>query len=203
MELFPDYIDSSLNLLPRNGTAQYFGRILPASEADEYFKRLRQNIDWRHDQAIIMGKLVETKRKVAWYGDRPFSYTYSNTTKEALTWTKELMELKKLVEEITGVKFNSCLMNLYHNGDEGVSWHSDGEKALEHHGAIASLSLGAERKFSFKHKETKETVSIVLEHGSLLIMKGETQSHWMHCLPKTKKVRDARINLTFRKIVES
>jgi len=111
-----------------------------------------------------------------------------------------LQELKSLVENQTGETFNSCLLNLYHDGSEGMAWHSDGEKDLKKHGAIGSLSLGAERKFAFKHKASKETISVVLEHGSLLMMQGKTQTYWQHHLPPTKKVSDPRINLTFRTI---
>lgn len=111
-----------------------------------------------------------------------------------------MLELKRLIELKSGETYNSCLLNLYHNGDQGMAWHSDGEKDLKKNGSIASLTLGAERKFSFKHKETKETISLTLENGSLLIMKGETQSHWLHRLPPTKLVSKPRINLTFRSI---
>ena len=105
-----------------------------------------------------------------------------------------------LLQQVTGETFNSCLLNLYHSGGEGMAWHSDGEKDLKKNGAIASMTFGAERKFSFKHKETKETISLTLEHGSLLIMKGETQKHWLHRLPPTKLITQPRINLTFRTI---
>jgi alkylated DNA repair dioxygenase AlkB len=129
-------------------------------------------------------------------------YTYSNATKRALAWIKELSELKQIVEEYAGIKFNSCLLNLYHDGNEGMGWHSDDEKPLGKSNTIASLSFGAERKFSFKHKQTKQTVSLVLEHGSLLIMKDATQRNWLHSLPKSKKITRQRINLTFRTIRE-
>jgi alkylated DNA repair dioxygenase AlkB len=117
-----------------------------------------------------------------------------------LPWTKDLLELKKIVEQHSGATYNSCLLNLYHSGKEGMAWHSDAEKDLKKHGAIGSLSLGAARKFSFKHKETKEKVSLILEHGSLLVMKDNTQTNWLHRLPPTKLVRLPRINLTFRTI---
>ena len=141
-----------------------------------------------------------TKRKVAWYAEQPFEYSYSNTTKVALPFTKELLALKELVEKETKETYNSCLLNLYHDGSEGMAWHSDGEKDLKKNGAIASLTFGVERKFAFKHKETKEVVSLILQHGSLLVMKDETQTHWLHRLPPTKKVHRPRINLTFRTI---
>jgi len=117
-------------------------------------------------------------------------------------WTPELLELKAIAEQRTGETYNSCLLNLYHTGEEGMAWHSDGEKDLKKDGAIASLSFGAERKFAFKHKRTGETVSIVLEHGSLLVMKGTTQTHWLHRLPPTKKIHSPRVNLTFRTIID-
>ena len=199
MKLFDE--DPLLNLLPYNGTVNYFGRILSKREADRYYEMLLDTIEWKNDEAVIFGKRIVTSRKVAWYAEKNFPYTYSNTTKHALPWTKELLELKQLAEEKTGAGFNSCLLNLYHNGDEGMAWHSDDEKALLKNGAIASLSFGAERKFGFKHKRTKETVSLQLEHGSLLVMKDETQTHWMHRLPPTTKITTPRINLTFRTIM--
>jgi alkylated DNA repair dioxygenase AlkB len=160
-----------------------------------------QNILWENDEVIIFGKHIVTKRKVAWYGDSDCSYTYSNTTKQALAWTKELSYLKQIVEELAETKFNSCLLNLYHNGNEGMGWHSDDEKSLGKNNTIASLSFGAERNFSFKQKHTKQIVSLALEHGSLLIMKDATQTNWLHSLPKSKSVTQPRINLTFRTIV--
>lgn len=162
---------------------------------------LLTDIAWQHDEAIIFGKKIITKRKVAWYGDEQYSYTYSKVTKTALPWTTELLELKALAEKESGESYNSCLLNLYHDGDEGMAWHSDGEKDLQKNGAIASISLGAERKFAFKHKETGEKVEIQLEHGSLLVMKDQTQQHWLHRLPPSKKIKSLRINLTFRTII--
>jgi alkylated DNA repair dioxygenase AlkB len=188
------------NILPKDGEANYYGRILDNESAQYYFNQLLQNIQWENDKAIIFGKLIVTKRKVAWYGDKPFKYTYSKTTKSALPWTKELLELKDIIEKKTGETFNSCLLNLYHNGEEGMAWHSDGEKDLKKNGAIGSLSFGTDRKFTFKHKATKQIVSILLEKGSLLVMKGTTQTNWLHRLPPTKKIKDPRINLTFRTI---
>jgi alkylated DNA repair dioxygenase AlkB len=203
MKLFDDILDPSKNLLPQDGIVNYYGRVVSLSEVDHYLKNLLENIEWKKDVAIIFGKRIETKRKVAWYGDKAFEYSYSNNTKTALPWTTELLELKKIAEERSGEKFNSCLLNLYHNGSEGMAWHSDGEKDLKKNGAIASMSFGAERNFSFKHKISKERISLILEHGSLLIMKGSTQNHWLHRLPPTKKPFPPRVNLTFRSIVES
>lgn len=198
MDLFNTELNA--NLLPFDGEVHYYGRIFNDEKSGDYYEKLLQNIQWRNDKAIMFGKEIITKRKVAWYGEKPFSYTYSKTTKTALPWTPELLEIKKIIESKTEETYNSCLLNLYHSGDEGMAWHSDGEKDLKKNGAIGSLSFGAERKFAFKHKVTKETVSVILERGSLLVMKGTTQTHWLHRLPPTKKVKRPRINLTFRTI---
>lgn len=200
MDLFNQDNEASKNWLPEDGTVNYYGKILDQTEADNYQACLMETIDWRNDEALIFGKRIITKRKVAWYGDMPFEYTYSNTTKRALPWTKELLELKNRVEQATGETFNSCLLNLYHSGDEGMAWHSDGEPDLKKDGAIASLSLGAERKFAFKHKHSGKKIEVLLQHGSLLVMKDSTQTHWLHRLPPTKKIRTPRVNLTFRTI---
>lgn len=201
MELFDNPYDGNRNLLPQDGIVNYYGKVMDQSKANLYLNALLNNIEWKNDEAIIYGKKIITKRKVAWYGEKPFSYTYSNTTKQALPWTKELVELKSSIEAKSGETYNSCLLNLYHSGEEGMAWHSDGEVDLKKNGAIASLSFGAERKFTFKHKNTKEKVELMLEHGSLLVMKGATQSHWLHRLPPTKKIINPRVNLTFRTIV--
>lgn len=197
MELF-NTVDKNRNLLPQDGIVNYYGIVLDHQTADHYYQRLLESIDWRNDEAFIMGKHIITKRKVAWYGDDPYKYKYSNITKLALPWTKELLELKQITESETNETYNSCLLNLYHTGEEGMAWHSDDEKDLRKDGAIGSLSFGAERKFAFKHKQTKERIDIWLQHGSLLVMKGTTQTNWHHRLPPTKKVHTPRINLTFR-----
>jgi len=201
MDLFNDIFDKNLNLLPKDGIVNYYGIVLPFQEANHYLEKLLQSIDWKNDEALIFGKHIITKRKVAWYGDMDFEYTYSKTTKKALPWTQELLELKAVAESHTGETFNSCLLNLYHNGNEGMAWHSDAEKDLKRNGAIASLSFGAERKFAFKNKQTNEMVSVLLQHGSLLVMKGTTQTNWLHRLPLTKIIDKPRVNLTFRTIV--
>jgi alkylated DNA repair dioxygenase AlkB len=201
LQLFDEIRDPHINLLPQDGIVNYYGRIIDSEQANAFYHTLLDEIDWKSDVAIIFGKRIETKRKVAWYGDKAFEYTYSNNTKIALAWTKELLELKNLVEKVSGENFNSCLLNLYHNGSEGMAWHSDGEKDLKDNAAIASLSFGAERKFAFKHKNTKEVVSLTLENGSLLIMTGTTQKYWLHRLPPTKMKFGPRVNLTFRSIV--
>ena len=197
MDLFTP--DSETNLLPFDGVVNYHGPVMSAEAATTYYEAFSSRVPWEHDEVVIFGKRIVTARKVAWVGE--VSYSYSGTTKHALPWSEELRALKVMVEERCGAAFNSCLLNIYHDGGEGMGWHSDDEKSIERHSCIASLSLGAERKFSFKHKRSDETVSLVLETGSLLVMKDETQSHWLHSLPKSKRVHEPRINLTFRKMV--
>lgn len=187
-----------MNLLPYEGTAHYQPHFLAADEASHYFQGLLGEIEWKNDELIMFGRRIVTSRKTAWYGDQPFAYTYSHTTKAALSWSPFLAEIKQRVVSASGEAFNACLLNLYHHGQEGMGWHSDDEPTIVPHSAIASISLGASRKFSFRHKRTKETISLLLESGSLLLMKGETQQSWHHSLPKTARVHEPRINLTFR-----
>lgn len=200
MDLFNQITDKTKNWLPKDGIVHYYGRLFPVEQATHYLKTLLSTIAWKSDEVVILGKRITTKRQVAWYGDQPFQYRYSHTSKYALPWTEELLALKSSIEKQSGETYNSCLVNLYHDGAEGVGWHSDGEPDLKKNGAIASLSLGAERKFVFKHKQTGEKVELLLAHGSLLVMTGETQTYWLHRLPTTKLITRPRINLTFRTI---
>lgn len=197
MKLFND-ADPKANLLPYDGIVNYYGAVIDYSE--EYYKSLLTEISWQHDQAIVFGKRITTKRKVAWHGDRKFEYSYSGIEKIASPWNNTLIKLKLIVEQLSGETYNSCLLNLYNDGSEGMSWHADGEKDLKKYAAIASVTFGAERKFSFKHKQSKQKIDIMLEDGSLLIMKGPTQDYWLHRLPPTTRVATPRINLTFRTI---
>ncbi len=194
-------LSTAQNLLPHDGNVLYNRSLFSPEVAERLFSGLLVNIEWRNDEVVLFGKRIITRRKVAWYGDRDYAYTYSKTTKRALPWTSELHEIKVAVESSSGHTYNSCLMNLYHSGDEGMAWHSDDEKELLADGAIASVSFGADRKFLFRHKVTNEQVAVLLEHGSLLMMLGQTQKHWVHRLPTTKRVTEPRINLTFRTIV--
>ena len=196
MNLF-DY-DPDFNILPCDGEAYYFGSIFSPQESDLYLQHLLNNIEWKNDEVNIYGKHIITRRKVAWYGDNNFPYRYSNITRNALNWTKELLALKAIIEIHTNITYNSCLLNLYHDGEDAMSWHCDDEVSLGENTNIASLSFGAVRKFSLKHKTSKQTVSLLLATGALLVMKGSTQSYWLHCLPKMKNVTSPRINLTFR-----
>jgi alkylated DNA repair dioxygenase AlkB len=198
MDLFSS--EKIKNVLPFDGVTNYHGIILDQEQCAFFYQKLMDTIQFENDEAIIFGKKIITKRKVAWYGSAAFSYTYSKITKTATIFTKELLALKAIVEKESGETYNSCLLNLYHSGEEGMGYHSDGEKMLKKNAAIASLSLGVARKFSFKHRENKQRIDLILENGSLLVMKEATQTNWLHRLPPTKKVNVPRINLTFRTV---
>ena len=200
MELFG--YDPAVNLLPCDGTVNYHGPVLDPGGAQRYYEALLEHVPWKNDEMIVFGKHHITARMVAWFGDPGLAYTYSGTTREPLAWNAELLELKALAERLTGARFNSCLLNLYHHGNEGMGWHSDDEKSIVPYSAIASLSFGAAREFRFKHKHLPATAKVLLGHGSLLIMKDRTQTHWLHSIPKSKKILTPRINLTFRTMGE-
>lgn len=193
-------MDKIFNNLPYDGDLFLIRTFISNAESNAIFNALLTDVPWVSDELLMFGKLVTTSRKVAWYGDEGKVYTYSGKRKQPLKWSAELTEIKNRVEEATGFVFNSCLLNLYRNGEEGMGWHADNEPELGLQPVIASLSLGAARKFSLKHNTTDEKLDIILESGSLLIMKGDIQHCWKHALPKSKKVKDPRINLTFRLI---
>lgn len=188
------------NLLPKDGTVNYLGKIFSQEQSELYYVKLLEEINWQHDLVKIFGKEIVTKRKVALYGGEGISYQYSGKRKTAENWTDLLLQIKSSIEEISGATYNACLLNLYHNGTEAMSWHADNEKEILERSAIASVSFGAERKFGFRHNSTKEEISLMLENGSLLIMKDEVQQYWKHKLYESSRIVDPRINLTFRTI---
>lgn len=180
------------------GVLNDYGRVMAVDEADSHFNELMMAAAWQPDSALLNGELVRTAREVAWYADRPFRYVHSGIERQAIRWQgSSLLRLKRRMEELTGQRYNSCLLNLYHNGSQGIGWHADVE-ASEPNDVIASLSLGAARKFALKHKATGELRELTLEHGQVIVMRGETQRHWLHSLLKTKQSVGSRISLTFR-----
>lgn len=186
------------NLLPCDGIAIYHGVVFNEQEANGICNDLFVSIPWKQDEVVMFGKKIITKRKVAWYADAGITYTYAGVKKSGLEWTSALIGIKQKVETMTGAKYNACLLNLYHEGEEGMGWHQDNEKEMVAGSSIASLSFGAVRKFAFKHAKTNERLDIELANGSLLDMKGTIQENWYHSLPKTTRVKQMRINLTFR-----
>ena len=193
-------LKNPLQIIEQDGIALYHEKVISDEQIKPLYDELLNEINWENERVVMFGKEIITKRKVAFYSDASIAYTYVSKTKIGLPWKDPLIILKNIVESLTKQTYNACLLNLYHNGDEAMGWHSDNEKEIIANSTIASLSIGASRKFSFKHKVTKETISIQLENGSLLEMKGTIQSHWLHALPKSKKITESRINLTFRQM---
>ncbi len=185
-----------------DGDIRLVPHFLPNSRADAYFEGLVGAVDWEQHEIRIGGRIVASPRLSAWYGDSGASYRYSGLSLEPRPWSPLMRELKAQVEEVSGSLFNSVLLNLYRDGVDSMGWHSDDERELGERPVIASVSLGATRRFRLRHKKRPdlEPVVIGLEHGSLLIMKGETQRFWKHQLPKSKKVSEPRLNLTFRSV---
>jgi alkylated DNA repair dioxygenase AlkB len=175
---------------------------LSPGEADARFSALRSSIDWRQEDILIFGERRRVPRLVAWHGDPGTTYTYSGTLHEPLPWTAELQSICASVEALTGHRYNSVLLNLYRDGRDGMGWHSDDERELGRDPVIASVSLGASRRFCLRHRRHRHLQSdLLLSHGSLLCMAGATQHHWVHAVPKTRRPVGERINLTFRRLV--
>ena len=200
MDLFDDQHDPTHNWLPYDGEVYYHGPVMSGTEADNNLQYLFQSLAWQPDQVQMMGRLIRTRRLVAWYAGQSLSYTYSGVTKTALPWTDTLLRLKHLIEACSDTTFNACLANFYHDGKDAMGYHSDNEKDMQSQAPIASLSLGAPRRFCFKHKYTHAKVELTLAHGSLLVMRGATQAYWLHALPAAARVDKPRLNLTFRSL---
>lgn len=188
-------------IVDKDGSAFLIEHFIAAGIADRYCQSLLRDIHWQEEHYTIYGKTVTAPRLVAWYGDPQASYRYSGIAHTPLPWLPLLAELKIQIEQQSKQSFNSVLCNLYRSGQDSMGWHADKEPELGNNPYIASLSFGAARLFKFRHLKTKDTVDVILENGSLLLMGGELQYHWRHSLPKTTKVSEPRINLTFRKIV--
>jgi alkylated DNA repair dioxygenase AlkB len=173
------------------------------NDSHRYFNYLLTAIPWRQETIVLFGKRMQQPRLTAWYADEGKTYTYSGLKWDPQPWCNQLLEIKRKVEIASSTTFNSVLLNLYRNGNDSMGWHSDDEKELGANPVIASLSLGGSRKFQMRHKiRTAEAIkNIELQHGNLIIMRGATQQCWKHQIPKTKKIVEPRINLTFRNIV--
>lgn len=190
--------DSPPNLLSRDGEVFLIDHALAPDVADRALTELLEGTDWRQEIATTFGRKIPLPRLTAWYGDA--GYAYSGIRHEPALWTPSLLPLKNRVETLTQSSFNSVLINLYRDGRDSMGWHSDDEAALGPEPLIASLSLGATRRFQLKHRRADHRVSFDLGHGSCLIMQGRCQAFWRHQVPKTKKPVSPRINLTFRRI---
>ena len=191
------------NCLSQNGVAYYLPNFFSKSEAEDLFQCLQQDVAWQADCVRLFGKLITTRRKTAWYGDPGMNYVYSGIARQPIPWDQTILGIKHRIESALPFNFNSCLMNYYHDGNDGMGWHQDNEKELGGFPCIASISLGADRFFDFKHIYTHQKIRLMLQSGSLLLMQGETQKFWKHSLPKSKMIVHPRINLTFRRIVDN
>ncbi len=191
------YLDH-LNLLPIPGEAFFYPGFFEKEVSDQYFNYLNTQIAWKQEPVKVFGKQVMLPRFTAFYGDEGIKYTYLGVSMQASAWTAELQQLKEVIESKFDVKFNSCMLNNYRNGADYVGWHRDNSRSLGQYPFIASVSFGASRIFQFRHFVDKmPIISIELNHGSLLVMKAETQHLWEHRLPKTVVPTSTRINLTF------
>ncbi|MEP0889798.1 MULTISPECIES: alpha-ketoglutarate-dependent dioxygenase AlkB [unclassified Leptolyngbya] len=180
---------------------QFYPNFLNVSESDRFLTELTQRIQWRQDAITLFGRSLLQPRLTAWYGDPGKSYTYSNLTMMPTPWIPPLLDLKVKADAISGVVYNSVLLNLYRDGNDSMGWHSDDEPELGHNPVIGSLSLGGTRRFMLRHRFDKTLKhQVELTSGSLLLMRGATQHHWQHQIPKTKRPVSPRINLTFRVI---
>lgn len=185
-----------------NAQLDYWENWLPPAESQALFEQLMKSVAWEQSVIRLYGKSCLIPRLNAWYGDEGCFYTYSGQRMALHPWLPDLLQLRRQLEQQTGYRFNAVLVNCYRDGADSVAWHADDEPELGQNPAIASLSLGATRRFRLKHRFLNEqpVLDIDLEDGSLLLMHGETQHHWRHCLPKTKRTCSTRLNLTFRLI---
>ena len=191
-----------INLVRRDGELYYLSEFIPAPEAQDLFERLLNELAWQEEEVTIAGRRLRVPRLICWYGDEGAVYRYSGVVHDPLPWPKRLRRLKERIESACGHVFNSVLGNLYRDGRDSLGWHADQERELGENPFIASLSLGAERLFKIRHNRTGERVDLPLAGGSLLLMGGSLQHHWRHCVPKSRAAKSARINLTFRTILQ-
>ena len=185
-------------LLPGDGSAVLFPDFLCESDADKYFSGLHNNTPWEQNFIRLFGKEVSEPRLSTWHAEADLPYTYSGVPRTPHPWKEPLSSLRTACEAHTGQSFNGALLNLYRTGLDAMGWHSDDEAVNGPNPVIASISLGAERRFDFRHKESREMISVVLPHGSLLVMSGACQTFWLHRIAKTTRQTEPRINVTFR-----
>ncbi|HEY3834272.1 MAG TPA: alpha-ketoglutarate-dependent dioxygenase AlkB [Acidimicrobiia bacterium] len=186
----------------------YHPRLFDATDADRLFEDLLAGVAWHQDHIRIHGRELPVPRLTAWHGDVDRVYSYSGIDLSPRPWTVPLLEIKQSVEAVVSCagnwSSNSVLLNQYRDGRDSVAWHADDEPELGIEPVIASVSLGATRRFHMRHRTIADCrLNVELTHGSLLVMRGPTQHHWMHQVPKTAKPVGARINLTYRLVSPS
>lgn len=189
------------NQLPYDGRLLWLREFYPPAQADIYLAKLITELAWQQEEIIIAGKSVRVPRLMCWHGEPDAVYRYSGVTHHPLPFTDSLTVIREHIENALHYRFNSVLANLYRNGADSMGWHADKEKELGVNPVIASLSFGDRRLFKLRHNKTKRTLDLELQHGDLLMMSGAMQHHWRHCIPKIRKVKQPRINLTFRQVL--
>jgi len=189
------------NILPFDGELYLVERFYPKNEANQLFYFLLERLAWQQEQIFLYGRWLKVPRLMCWYGDKNSEYRYSGVSHQPIAWTEELLSIKQKIQDFYPCAFNSVMANLYRNGADSMGCHADDEKELGVDPVIASLSLGEQRLLKFRHQESKKVLDVILNHGDLLLMAGNIQHHWRHELPKTKKLKTERINLTFRRIM--
>ncbi|WP_299126037.1 alpha-ketoglutarate-dependent dioxygenase AlkB [uncultured Winogradskyella sp.] len=186
-----------------NAELIYIPDFFSKEEANSYFKIIETKTNWQHDDITVFGKTYKQPRLTALFGESNQPYSYSNIVMYPKPFTQTLQTIKNKVEDLSNYNFNTLLINLYRDGNDSNGWHADNEKELGENPEIASVSFGEARPFHFKHRFLKDQRhKLTLEHGSLLIMKGEMQHFWIHQIAKTKKQIKPRINLTFRSLLD-
>lgn len=188
------------NILPVDGELYLIKGFYQKTEAQQLFELLLSGLAWQQEQIFVYGRWLKVPRLMCWYGDKQAEYKYSGVNHKPLPWTDELWAIKQKIQHLYPAEFNSVMANLYRNGNDSMGCHADDEKELGENPVIASLSLGEQRLLRFRHQNSKEILDVVLEQGDLLLMAGEIQHYWKHELPKTKKLKTERINLTYRKV---
>ncbi len=190
------------NILPVDGEALFFPEFFSAAESDHYLETLTADIQWKQEPIVIAGREIMQPRLTAWYGDAGKAYRYSGVTMHPHPWTSPLIAIREKIEPLAEQAFTSALLNLYRNGQDSMGFHRDNEKELGPFPVIGSVSFGATRTFHFRHYRDKSLKrTIPLTHGSFLLMRGATQHHWLHGIPKEPAVTGSRINITFRTII--
>jgi len=198
--LFEEPRDTRETVKVQNGEYIYIPDFYNKNLSDQFLQSFKEKIHWKQESMNMYGRELMFPRLTAWYGDNNKPYSFSGITLQPHAWSDELLKIKNDIEPLCECIFNSVLLNRYRDGKDSISWHTDAEKELGLNPIIASVNFGVERTFQLRHMNTKERIDIVLKHGSLLIMKGELQHYWQHQIPKSKRVLDERINLTFRLI---
>jgi alkylated DNA repair dioxygenase AlkB len=179
------------------GVLLYDAAFFPEPEANSLFATLRRETAWMQE----VGRGRPFPRLTAWYAEQDLTYRYSGVTHVGAGWTATLLDIKQRVESAASAPFNSVLLNYYRHGRDSIGMHADDERELGVNPIVGSVSLGAVRTFVLKHRTTREKRVVELAHGSLLVMAGTCQHHWMHGVPKTEAEVGERINLTFRNIL--